>query len=104
MLCFKTVLSAHPVNHKLGMAKRAQIWASLRCSPKSPPGKVPFYTPIQMHGRRGHKQLHPQAKAYAQGKFSWRFPPTLLPPMVPPGGGSNEAHYLTPDCSKRGLS
>lgn len=36
----------------------------------------------------------PLTKAKSQGKISWRFPPTLLPPIVPPGGGDNEAHYL----------
>lgn len=30
MLCFTIVLFAHPVNHKLGGPRRAQIWASLK--------------------------------------------------------------------------
>lgn len=86
--------------------------ACLRPPPESSPGGLPSYIPIHMHKRRG--QCREWATPISREKLRHSLNMEKLPgDFLPLGsllwflleeGATRPIIYLTPDCSKRGLS
>lgn len=86
--------------------------ACLRPSPESSPGGLPSYTPIQTHKRRGQcrEWTTPISREKLRHSLNMeKLPGDFLPLcsllwFLLEEGATRPIIYLTPDCSKRGLS
>lgn len=107
-----SLLCAQRTTSTMAMPRTSSLPACLRPTPESSPGGLPSYIPIHMHKRRG--QCREWATPISREKLRHSLNMEKLPgDFLPLGsllwflleeGATRPIIYLTPDCSKRGLS